>query len=102
MVQLKVLWTKTALRQRNHIFEYWNKRNKNNEYSKKLNIKIIERLSSLKSQPRLGKKSDFKDIRIVSLGHYSILYKFDKKEIIIVGFWDNRQDPNKLLKILQD
>ena len=30
------------------------------------------------------------------------VYEFDKQKIIIVGFWDNRQDPNKLLKLLQN
>ena len=101
MAQLKVFWTETAIRQRNYIFEYWNERNKSTEYSRSLNVKIIERTSLLKSQPKLGKKSDSKNVRIVSLGHYSILYKFDKQKIIVVGFWDNRQDPNKLLKFLK-
>lgn len=101
MAELKVFWTETAIKQRNHIFEYWNERNGSNNYSKSLNIKISERLSLLKSQPKSGKKSDFKDVRIVSLGHYSILYKFDKYQIIVVGFWDNRQSPQKLLNFLQ-
>ena len=101
MAQLKVFWTETAIRQRNYVFEYWNERNKSAEYSKSLNVKIIERISLLKLHPELGKKSDFNDIRIVSLGHYSVLYKFSTQKIIIVGFWDNRQDSNELLKFLQ-
>lgn len=100
MAELKVFWTETAIKQRNHVFEYWNERNKSNSYSKSLNIKINERLSLLKEQPNLGKKSEFKNTRIISLGHYSILYKFDKHRIIVIGFWDNRQDPQKLLNFL--
>ena len=73
MAQLKVFWTETAIKQRNYIFEYWNERNKSTEYSKSLHVKITERISLLKSQPKLGKKSDFYDIRVVSLAHYSIL-----------------------------
>ena len=102
MDSLKVFWTETAVRQRNYIFEYWNERNKNTKYSKDLNAKIAERISLLKSQPRLGKESDFKGIRVLSLGHYNILYKVGKQKIIIVGFWNNRQDPNKLLQFLQN
>jgi len=102
MAQLKVFWTETAIRQRNYVFEYWNERNKSTEYSKKLNAKITERISLLKSQPKLGKKSNFEDVRILSLRHYSILYKFDEPKIIIAGFWDNRQNPNKLLEFLQN
>ena len=101
MAQLKVFWTETAIIQRNYVFEYWNERNKSTEYSKKLNAKIIERISLLKSQPKLGKKSNFEDVRIVSLEHYSLLYKFDELKIINVGFWDNRQNPNRLLEFLQ-
>ena len=101
MAQLKVFWTETAIKQRNYIFEYWNERNKSTEYSKNLNTKIIERISLLKTQPKSGRRSDFKDIRVVSLGHYSILYKFDKQKITIAGFWDNRQDPNKLLEFFK-
>ena len=101
MAQLKEFWTETAIRQRNYVFDYWNERNKSTEYSKSLNVKIIERIFLLKQQPKLCKKSDFKDIRLVSLGHYSILYKFDTQKIIIIGFWDNRQDPNRLLRFLQ-
>jgi len=100
MVQLKVFWTKTAIKQRNYVFKYWNERNKSAEYSKRLNIKIMERTSLLKSQPKLGVRSDFKSVRIVSLGHYSILYKIEEQKIIIVGFWDNRQDPDKLLRYI--
>ena len=58
MALLKVFWTETAIKQRNYIFEYWNERNKSKEHPKNLNMKIIERISLLKSQPKLGKKSD--------------------------------------------
>jgi len=101
MAQLKVFWTETAIRQRNYVFEYWNERNKSTEYSRSLNVKIAERISLLKLHPKSGKKTDFKDIRLVSLAHYSILYKSDTHKITIVCFWDNRQGPNKLLKFLQ-
>jgi hypothetical protein len=37
---LKVFWTLTAKRQRDHIFEYWNKKNKSKSYSTKLNLAI--------------------------------------------------------------
>jgi len=35
MDELKIFWTQTAKEQRDHIFDYWNKRNKNTDYSKK-------------------------------------------------------------------
>ncbi|PRZ27929.1 type II toxin-antitoxin system RelE/ParE family toxin [Flavobacterium granuli] len=86
MAQLKILWTETAILQRNYIFEYWIERNKSNTYAKKLNQKIKERTELLKQNPELGKKTEFKNTRAVSLGHYSILYQNYHSKIIISGF----------------
>lgn len=102
MAELNVFWTETAIRQRNRIFEYWIERNKSNTYAKKLNQKIKERTDLLKQNPDLGKKTEFKNTRAVSLGHYSILYQQYHSKLIITGFWDNRQEPEKLLDYLKD
>jgi len=100
MAELKIFWTQTAVRQRNQTFEYWNTRNKSTTYSKKLRNNIQERTTLLKTNPELGKKTDFKNTRLISLGHYSILYQKVNFKIIITGFWDNRQNPKKLLQFL--
>lgn len=99
---LKIFWTQTAKQQRDHIFEYWNKRNKSTNYSKKLNILIRECIELLKTQPKMGKELELKNIRSISVGHYGILYKVDNPKIIIVGVWDNRQNPERLLKFLRE
>lgn len=101
MDELTIFWTLTAKKQRNQIFNYWNKRNKSKTYSRKLNIAIRKRTSSLKSHPGIGKPTDINEIRAISMGHYSILYKIIQPKVIIMGFWDNRQDPEKLLKFLK-
>ncbi|SFT10957.1 type II toxin-antitoxin system RelE/ParE family toxin [Sphingobacterium wenxiniae] len=101
MARLKLFWTETVVKQRNYVFSYWNERNGSTSYSKKLNRKINQRISLLKVYPEIGKKSSFKDVRIASLGHYCLLYKFDNTRLIIVGFWDGRQDPEKLIGLLK-
>lgn len=101
MDELTLFWTKTAKRQRDYIFEYWNNRNKSNTYSKKLNISINQRTELLKTQPEIGKETDFKETRTISMRHYSIFYKINRPKLIITGFWDNRDNPKKLLKFLQ-
>ena len=83
MAQLTINWTETAIRQRNYIFEYWIERNKSTTHAKKLNEKIKERTNLLKQNPDLGKKTDFNNTRVVSLGHYSILYQKSNTKIII-------------------
>lgn len=78
MAALKILWAETAIRQRNSIFEYWNDRNQSYTYSRKLNSKINERIGLLKQNPEIGKLTEFKNTRAVSLGHYSIFYQLVK------------------------
>jgi toxin YoeB len=99
---LKVFWTETAIKQRNLIFEYWNNRNQSTAYSRKLRSKINDRIETLKNHPKAGKKTNFRDVRVSVLGHFSLLYNSDKSKITIVAFWDNRQDPKKLITLLPE
>lgn len=101
MAQLNIYWTETAIRQRNYVLEYWVERNKSDTFSKKLYKRITERTSILKKQPEIGKPSNFQNTRLISLGHYSIFYQIQESKIIITGFWDNRQNPDKLLNFLK-
>ena len=86
MARIEIFWTPTAIKQRNHVFEYWNERNKSTSYSLKLNAKIKSIINLLKTNSHLGKKTEFKNIRAVSLGHYSILYKIMHSKTFITGF----------------
>lgn len=101
MVKRTVRWTRTADIQYVGILEYWVKRNKSNTYSKKLVKIVAERTKQIAKTPFLYKPADFKDTRVDSLGNFSIFYKVTEQEILITAFWDNRQDPKKLLRILK-
>ena len=100
MALLNVFWTETAATQRNLIFEYWNKRNGSNTYSSKLRLIINNNIGLLRKYPGLGMNTDFGEHRALSLGHFSLVYRYDAKRIIITAFWDNRQDPERLLVLL--
>jgi hypothetical protein len=50
----------------------------------------------LESDHYLGKPTDFKDVRVSLVSHFSIFYKVGQDQIIIVGIWDNRRDPEDL------
>jgi plasmid stabilization system protein ParE len=102
MAQHNVIWTRTADLQFVGILEYWVKQNKSSAYSKKLLKLVSERTKQIAKSPLVYKATDFKDIRVASMGNFSIYYKVTDKEIIITAFWDNRQDPKKLLKILEN
>lgn len=62
---------------------------------------VSERTKQIAEKPLIFKATDFKDVRVASLGNFSIFYKVSDEMVIITAFWDNRQDPNKLLKILE-
>lgn len=102
MDAIKIIWISLAVKQRNLIFEYWNKRNKNKNYSRKLNLKINQQINLLTVNPKLGKKLNYKNFRVVILNQYSIIYLLKESKIIIMSIWDNRQNPYKLLKILKE
>ncbi len=100
--RFEIFWTATAIKQRDYIFQYWNRRNKSAFYSQKLNRKIKDRINLLKTYPEIGKLTDFNGYRNISLGHYSILYKQKGTRVFIAGIWDNRQDINKLILFLKN
>lgn len=102
MAKRYVIWTRTADIQFIGILEYWVNKNKSNTYSKKLVKLVSERTKQIAEQPLIFKATNVKDNRVASLGNFSIFYKFNDKEIIITAFWDNRQNPKKLLKILKN
>lgn len=86
MAKRNVIWTRTADIQFIGILEYWVNKNKSNTYSKKL-VKIVsERTKQIADKPLTYKTTDYKDIRVASLGKFSIYYKVTEKDIIITAF----------------
>ena len=100
MAKKTVVWTETAARQRREILKYWIKRNGTTTYAEKLIKVAAAQVKVILSNPKLFPRADFPDTHVSALGHFSIFYKFNKDYLIITAFWDNRQDPKKLLEIL--
>lgn len=101
MAERRIVWTRTADRQFLEVLEYWLKRTHSNQYPKKLLYTVTKRTQQIALQPNLYRESDFPDIRVATLGNFSIFYKATDDQILITAFWDNRQDPDRLLWILQ-
>ena len=98
MAKRNVIWTRTADVQFVGILEYWVKRNKSNSYSKKLIKLVSARTKQIAEKPYIYKLTNFKDIRVASLGIFCIYYKVTDENIIITAFWDNRQNPKNYRK----
>ena len=62
---------------------------------------MTDHTKEIAKTPFMYKSTDFKDVRVASLDNFSIYYKITEESIIITAFWDNRQDPRKLLDILK-
>ena len=101
MAKRTIVWTLTASIQRRVILTYWNNLNKSIIYSEKLINFTKARLNIVLNNPRIGKKTDFPNTRVITLGHYSIFYQYNRKNIIITSFWDNRRDPKRLINLLK-
>lgn len=100
MDELKIIWTNIAVKQRNHIFNYWNLRNKSKNYSIRLNNLIYNKIDLLKNNPTSGIEIENENCRNLHFEKYSLIYKISNDSIFILAFWDNRQNPKKLKKLL--
>jgi plasmid stabilization system protein ParE len=100
MAERTIVWTETAVKQRKEILKYWTLRNQSTAYPEKLIKLIAKRTKLIAKNPQLFKSTDFRDTRISAMGHFSILYIYSETQLIITAFWDNRQDPKKLLALI--
>ncbi len=101
MAERLIIWTRTADIQFVEILAYWVQRNKSTAYSEKL-IRLVSKLTKqIAKTPYLYRASGFNDVRVASLKNFSIYYKVSTLKIIIMAFWDDRQDFKKLLNLLE-
>jgi toxin YoeB len=97
----RITWTNTAKQSRRAILQFWINHNKSKTYSQKLSFLLKEKINLIRDQNYVGKPTNFKDIRATLINHFTIFYKINPDEIIIVGIWDNRRNPEDLLKNLE-
>jgi plasmid stabilization system protein ParE len=98
MAKRKIVWTETAAKQRREILKYWTERNKSTTYAEKLIEVTAKHLKVISKNPEAFKETEIDEVRESAMGHFSLYYKITPDKIIVMGFWDNRQDPKKLLK----
>lgn len=97
---LTVIWTRLAIEQLKCILEYWIERTHSTTFAEKLNNEIFKRTLFISLYPYASPLTSMNNIRKVSFKNYSIYYKIRGTEMIILSFWDNRQNPTKLFKLL--
>lgn len=97
----KVIWSWRAQNDRKEIFNYWNKHNKSNTYSKKLDMLFRKAIQLIKEHPGIGKPTDDEKSRVKIVRNYLIIYELVDEIINIQTIWDARQDTDKLKEILK-
>lgn len=100
MAKSTVVWTATAVKQRRAILKYWTQKTHSTAYAEKLIKLIKKRVKVIANFPELWKLTSYPDSRISVMGNFSIVYKISDGRVIIIAFWDNRQEPEKLLEII--
>lgn len=98
MAKRKVIWTETAAKQRREILKYWIERNKSTTYAERIIEITAKYVKVISKNPEAFKETEIEDVHQAAIGHFSIYYKSTFDYIIIMAFWDNRQDPKKLLE----
>jgi hypothetical protein len=90
----KVRRSTIAIRQFNEILDYWNKNNGSTIFSQKKRLKVKSEEDRISSFPFLGKATSSNELRFIIIeSNYLLYYSIQNKVIIIIGFFDTRQDP---------
>ena len=100
MAKRTVVWTETAARQRREVLKYWTKRNGSTTYAEKLIQLTARQIKIILSHPESSILSEYTETRVSAMGYFSIYYKTTDEHLIVTAFWDNRQDPKKLLDLI--
>jgi len=89
----RVIWTAKAKAGRKSILTFLDK-----QYAKKLSAEINSIIDCFSKFELIGKESDYKTVRVFVFKNYSIYYKIEKNQILIIGILDNRRNPDETNK----
>lgn len=96
MAQREIVWTNISEIQLKEIFDFFTKRNKSSQYSRKLYKKFKVELKTVAKNPEIGIKTKLDIIRGLIIDDYVLFYEILEDKILILKVWDCRQNPDKL------
>ncbi|MDZ7606948.1 MAG: type II toxin-antitoxin system RelE/ParE family toxin [Cyclobacteriaceae bacterium] len=97
MAKKEIIWTLKAIQDKLEILDYWITNNKSKTFSERLDQLFDKAIEKLQFQAELGKKTDYKNIRIVIVRHYLVYYLIRDQHIEVVRIWDARRNPKKFI-----
>ena|SRR6187551_2674128 len=95
MAQKQIIWSQRAEEELYSVLDFYNQRNKSATYSRKLLSSVEKLISLLPKNKHLGRLSENEFTRVVVKKEFLIFYEVYGDAIVIVSFWDNRQDSAK-------
>jgi len=83
------------------IIQYWNQRIQSTAYGRRIQKVLRQNLKLISIYPELGRPTDYPFVKVkVILENFFLIYRIGSHdEIVVLNFWDCRQDP-KLNKYL--
>ena len=60
----------------------------------KLNKLFLNTLKHIFDNPKIGRKTNFENVRVKIVRDYLLFYEFDIKQIKVLSIWDGRRDRN--------
>ena len=96
MVKREVIWTRISEVQLQEILEFFTKKHKSGQYSRKLYKKFKTELKNAAKNPDIGIKTKLYQIRGLIIDDYILFYETLEDRILILKVWDCRQNPDKL------
>ena len=97
----KIIWSDQAHNDKKNILEYWTARNNSTTYSIKLNILFNYSIRIISKYPKIGRPTDFGNVRAKIVKDYILFYEEHSATINILTIWDSRQNPEKLQEKFQ-
>jgi len=99
-MEVKVLWTETALNQLEDIFEYY-KSKVSVKTAKMVVKKLVQKTILLQKSPNIGRIEELLEdrkyeYRFIVEGNYKIIYWFADNLVNIAAVFDTRQNPEKI------
>lgn len=92
--KLPIFWSRSAERDLGRIYEYFRLRNAHTAGA--MVGRIMETISHLMEQPRLGHPSKFSsdhNYRDLICDQFCIIYRIEKQKVLIMRIWDTRRNP---------
>jgi len=71
----QIIWAYRAQQDRKEILQCWRQRNQSNVFSKKLNLLFKQAVSLIVQHPKIGRRTDFENVRVKSVRDYLIFYE---------------------------